>query len=119
MSAQGNHALRMAASVPTDGRRGETVARLPQGQVTCDRATAVSVTSGRGDVRHCNLRRGPRILGGVPVPPSEDFAMRCLHHVYLRGGLALLLLASAGVGALTQPAAACAQQAHAVVATAA
>ena len=42
--------------------------------------------------------------------------MRCLHHVYLRGGLALLLLVSAGVGALTQPAGACA--AHTAAATA-
>ena len=30
--------------------------------------------------------------------PLEEIAMRCLHHVFLRGGLALLLLA-AGVGA--------------------
>ena len=42
--------------------------------------------------------------------------MRCMHHVYLRAGLALLLLASAGVGALTQPARACANAAHVAVA---
>lgn len=36
-----------------------------------------------------------------------------LHHVFLRGGLALLLLASAGVGALSQPARACVDVAHA------
>ena len=33
--------------------------------------------------------------------------MRCLHHVFLRAGLALLLLASAGVGAFAWPARDC------------
>ena len=33
--------------------------------------------------------------------------MRCLHHVFLRGGLALLLLTSAGVGAWSLPASPC------------
>ena len=41
--------------------------------------------------------------------------MRCMHHVYLRGGLALLLLVSASVGAITQPARGCANTAHAAV----
>lgn len=39
--------------------------------------------------------------------------MRCLHHVFLRGGLALLLLASAGVGAFAWPAQGCVASAHA------
>ncbi|MGN6512290.1 MAG: hypothetical protein ACTHKZ_01775 [Lysobacteraceae bacterium] len=33
--------------------------------------------------------------------------MRCLHHVFLRGGLALLLLAGAGLGAWSLPASSC------------
>ena len=33
--------------------------------------------------------------------------MRCLHHVFLRGGLALLLLAGAGVGAWSLPVSPC------------
>ena len=33
--------------------------------------------------------------------------MRCLHHVFLRGGLALLLLAGVGASALAWPAHAC------------
>ncbi|NUS38641.1 MAG: hypothetical protein HOQ02_06410 [Lysobacter sp.] len=33
--------------------------------------------------------------------------MRCLHHVFLRGGIALLLLAGAGLGAWSLPAATC------------
>ena len=43
--------------------------------------------------------------------------MRCMHHIYLRGGLALLLLVGAGVGAITQPARASANPAHAAVTT--
>jgi hypothetical protein len=38
--------------------------------------------------------------------------MRCLHHVFLRGGLALLLLASVGASALAWPAHACVTAAH-------
>jgi hypothetical protein len=49
---------------------------------------------------------------------SKEVAMRCLHHVYLRGGLALLLLAGAGAGALTQPTRACASATHATAAAA-
>jgi hypothetical protein len=56
------------------------------------------------DVRHCNGRRARRIVASAPAP---EIAMRCLHHVFLRGGLAALLLASAGVGAWSLPASAC------------
>ncbi|HSR65668.1 MAG TPA: hypothetical protein VLM17_08740 [Xanthomonadaceae bacterium] len=37
----------------------------------------------------------------------REIAMRCLHHVFLRGGIALLLIASAGVGAWSLPAPPC------------
>jgi hypothetical protein len=39
--------------------------------------------------------------------------MRCLHHVFLRGGLAVLLLASVGVSAWAWPAHACMAASHA------
>jgi hypothetical protein len=39
--------------------------------------------------------------------------MRCLHHVFLRGGLALLLLASVGVSAWAWPAHSCMASMHA------
>ena len=45
--------------------------------------------------------------------------MRCLHHVFLRAGLALLLLAGAGVGAVALPVQACVTTAHVAAATAA
>ena len=39
--------------------------------------------------------------------------MRCLHHVFLRGGLAVLLLASVGVSAWAWPAHTCLTASHA------
>lgn len=97
---------RRAAFVFPDVRRQETVARRLQ----------AAMTSGRADLRHCNPSRGPRILGSAPDGSLEENAMRCLHHVFLRGGLALLLLASAGVGAFALPVHACVTSAHVAVA---
>lgn len=45
--------------------------------------------------------------------------MRCLPHVFLRGGLALLLLATVGVSAWAWPAHSCGSAVHAAAATSA
>jgi hypothetical protein len=43
--------------------------------------------------------------------------MRCLHHVFLRGGLALLLLASVGLSAWAWPVRSCVASVHAATTT--
>jgi hypothetical protein len=62
------------------------------------------------NLRHCNQGVHERIVCSGPI---REIAMRCLHHVFLRGGLAVLLLASVGVSAWAWPAHACMAASHA------
>ena len=83
--------------------RRSDIAKQARATATC----AAAMTSGTADDRHCNLHRARRILGWYRGCTFEEIAMRCLHHVFLRGGLALLLLAGVGASALAWPAHAC------------
>jgi hypothetical protein len=99
-------------SVPDrDGRRRESVAA--RGAAKRHGRMRDGELAGT-NLRHCNLRRGTRI---VCSGPFREIAMRCLPHVFLRGGLALLLLASVGVSAWAWPAHSCITAVHTAAAT--
>lgn len=113
MSAQGKLPLQSSVQ-DRDGRRRESVATRVRGACATAAFARVNWPGTTSGTATCATAGA-----SYAADPLREIAMRCLPHVFLRGGLALLLLATVGVSAWAWPAHSCGSAVHAAAATSA